>query len=176
MVRVRRTLLGDGSVIAVLGIDPGLSGALALYTGEDLIVGDVPTHELKRGGKAKREVDLHALAAMIRDCAAYQPTVWIEQVGAMPGQGVSSVFAFGKVYGTLLGICAANGLVIERVTPQVWKKAMGLQTAAKDAARARASTLLPAHVSKWARVKDDGRAEAALIALYGSAQAQRVAA
>lgn len=163
---------GSGSYgsASILGIDPGLSGAIALYTQADLVVGDIPTHELKRGGKTKREVDLHKLAAMIADCAVYQPTVWIEQVGAMPGQGVSSVFAFGKVYGIILGICAANGLVIERVTPQVWKKAMGLQTAAKDAARARASALLPAHAEKWRRVKDDGRAEAALIAIYGARQ------
>lgn len=152
---------------AVLGIDPGLSGAISLLTDTDLFVGDIPTLELRRGGKAKREIDMHALAGMVRDCAIHRPTVWVELVGAMPGQGVSSVFAFGKAFGLILGVCVSNGLVIEFVSPQRWKKAMGLQTASKDAARARASALLPAHAHKWSRKKDDGRAESALIALYG---------
>lgn len=162
---------------AFLGIDPGLSGAIALYVpSEDtMLIGDVPVHELKRNGKTRREVDVHALAAMIADCAPYKPHVWIEHVSAMPGEGAVGAFTFGKVVGLLTGVCIASGLVLERVTPSVWKKAMGV-TADKDGTRARASALLPAHASKWPLKKHDGRAEAALIALYGARQTMQVAA
>lgn len=153
-----------------IGIDPGLSGAIAYYRPSDgfLDVHDVPTHELKRNGKAKREVDLHGLArildAMTKDQGG---SILIEQVSSMPGQGVSSVFAFGKVYGILLGVSAATFVPLDTVTPAVWKKAMGV-TSSKDGARARASSLLPQWSHYWSRVKDDGRAEAALMAIYAA--------
>lgn len=153
----------------IIGIDPGLSGAIACYDLEDerLVVRDIPTHELVRNGKKKREVDLYALARIIDDFASVQGArFWIEQVGAMPGQGVSSVFAFGKVYGVLLGVAAATFAPIETVPPQVWKRALKVP-AAKDGARARASALFPNQSGLWARAKDDGRAEAALITAYG---------
>lgn len=153
-----------------LGIDPGLSGALALLdtkTGS-IAVHDVPTHELRRNGKTKREIDLHALARLLDDMAKGAGTrIVVEQVGSMPGQGVSSVFAFGKAYGILLGVAASTFCPIEFVTPQVWKKAMGV-TASKDGSRAKASMLFPAYSSSWARVKDDGRAEAVLIAAWAA--------
>lgn len=155
---------------AFLGIDPGLSGAIALYTPDTgaLIVHDVPTYELARNGKKKREVDLHACARIIDDLARDAGTsILVEQVSSMPGQGVSSVFAFGKVYGILLGLAASTFVPLDTVTPAVWKKAMGV-TSSKDGARAKASAILPQHSHLWARVKDDGRAEAALIAVYAS--------
>lgn len=153
-----------------IGIDPGLSGAVARYDPETngLIVHDVPTHELKRNGKTKREVDLHSLARIMDDLTK-EPggSILIEQVGSMPGQGVSSVFAFGKVYGILLGVSAATFVPLDTVTPAVWKKAMGV-TASKDGARAKASAILPGWSNLWARVKDDGRAEASLLAVYAA--------
>ena len=153
-----------------IGIDPGLSGAIARYEPETggLIVHDVPTYELKRNGKAKREVDLHVLARIMDDLTK-EPggSIIVEQVGSMPGQGVSSVFAFGKVYGILLGVSAATFVPLEGVTPAVWKKAMGV-TASKDGSRAKASALLPKWSHYWSRAKDDGRAEAALLAIYAS--------
>jgi len=154
---------------AFVGIDPGLSGAVALYmpATDTLHVGDVPILELKRNGKVRREVDVHALAAMLRDCAVHRPTVWIEHVSAMPGEGAVGAFTFGKTVGLLTGICIALDLVLERVTPSVWKKAIGV-TSDKDGTRARASALLPRHAGCWPLKKHDGRAEAALIALYGS--------
>lgn len=153
-----------------LGIDPGLSGALALLDtdGGAITVRDVPTHELKRNGKTKREIDLHGLARLLDDMASGQGTrIVVEQVGSMPGQGVSSVFAFGKAYGILLGVAASTFCPIEFVTPQVWKRAMGV-TASKDGSRAKASMLFPAYSGSWARVKDDGRAEAVLIAAWAA--------
>lgn len=156
---------------AVLGIDPGLSGAVALYLVEDdqMFVGDVPVHELRRNGKLRREVDVHGLANMLAECAKHRPTVWIEHVSSMPGEGAVGAFTFGKVVGLLTGICVANQLVVERVTPSVWKRAM-VVPADKDATRARASQLLPQHSHIWPLKKHDGRAEGALIALYGSMQ------
>ena len=152
----------------ILGIDPGLSGALAFLTPSTgaLTVLDVPTFTLGRNGKAKREVDAVELARLV-DAAVHIDHAFVEQVGAMPGQGVSSVFAFGKVYGLLLGILAANSIPHTLVTPQKWKRALSVP-AEKDGARARASQLMPAHAGQWTRIKDDGRAEAALIAYYGA--------
>jgi crossover junction endodeoxyribonuclease RuvC len=154
----------------ILGIDPGLSGALALFTPTTgaLTVFDVPTFTLGRNGKSKREVDTVELARLI-DAAGPIAHAFVEQVGAMPGQGVSSVFAFGKVYGLLLGVLAANFIPHSLVPPQRWKRALSVP-AEKDGARARASQLMPAHAGLWCRVKDDGRAEAALIAYYGATQ------
>ena len=153
-----------------IGIDPGLSGAIASYDTDTgaLEVHDVPTHEMVRNGKKKREVDLHSCARIIDALAKPAgSSILIEQVGSMPGQGVSSVFAFGKVYGILLGISASTFVPLDTVTPAVWKKAMGV-TSSKDGSRAKASALLPQHSHLWSRVKDDGRAEAALIAIYAS--------
>lgn len=153
-----------------IGIDPGLSGAIASYDTDTgaLDVHDVPTYELVRNGKKKREVDLHSCARIIDAMAKPAgSSILVEQVGSMPGQGVSSVFAFGKVYGILLGISAATFAPLDTVTPAVWKRAMGV-TSSKDGSRAKASALLPRYSGMWSRVKDDGRAEAALIAIYAS--------
>jgi crossover junction endodeoxyribonuclease RuvC len=156
-------------VTVFIGIDPGLSGAIARYDAAgSLDVVDVPTHALVRNGKNKREIDLQETARILDAMAKEAGTqIWIEQVASMPGQGVSSVFAFGKAYGILLGIAASTFTPIHLVTPSVWKREMGV-TASKDGSRAKASSLLPAHSHNWSRVKDDGRAEATLIALYGA--------
>jgi crossover junction endodeoxyribonuclease RuvC len=152
----------------ILGIDPGLSGALALYDPATnlLDVRDVPTLSLTRNLKNKREVDVQALVDMIAWMATSLPTVFIENATPMPGQGSSSIFSFGKTFGILYGVCAANKLVIERVAPQSWKRLLAVPKD-KDGARARASVLLPRHSTNWPLKKHDGRAEAALIALYG---------
>ncbi|HEY0834654.1 MAG TPA: hypothetical protein VGE72_12165 [Azospirillum sp.] len=154
----------------ILGVDPGLSGALALVSDAGLeCVEDVPTLELRRGGKTKREPDLVRLGAMVGGWAALGiDAAYVEQVNAMPGQGVSSMFAFGKVYGGILGVLAAHCIPTHLVVPGTWKKAVGIkQGAGKDASRAKALQLWPAHGALFARVRDDGRAEASLIGLYG---------
>jgi crossover junction endodeoxyribonuclease RuvC len=159
----------------VAGIDPGLSGAVAFLDAESGIlidVLDVPTLALSRGGKAKRELDAHSLAAALgRNRIGH---VFVEQVGAMPGQGVSSVFSFGKSFGIVIGILAARGVPMTFVAPTGWKRALGVP-AAKDGARARASQLLPAAAHHWPLVKHDGRAEAALIGYYGLRQVSGIA-
>lgn len=154
----------------ILGIDPGLSGAVAVLVDNQLEwVANIPTLALMRGGKAKRDPDLVNLGQIIGGWAALGiDAAFIEQVSSMPGQGVSSVFAFGKVYGGILGILAAHSIPTHTVIPGTWRKAIGLKVGtAKDASRAKAIQLWPAHAASFARVKDDGRAEAALIGLYG---------
>lgn len=155
-----------------VGIDPGLSGAIARLDSEsgDVRIEDVPTFEMKRNGKAKREIDYHSLARILDDMTKEPGTrIIIEGVGAMPGQGVSSVFAFGKAFGILIGVAAATFCPIDFVSPAKWKREMGV-TASKDGSRAKASMMFPSYSELWRRVKDDGRAEALLIALYASRQ------
>jgi crossover junction endodeoxyribonuclease RuvC len=163
------------SQMILAGIDPGLSGAVAFLdvaTGAVLDIAYMPTLALSRGGKNKREVDAHALARLIGDRRPGH--AFVELVGAMPGQGVSSVFEFGKSFGVVIGVLAALGIPFTLVAPVVWKRALGVP-AAKDGARARASQLLPAAAHHWPLVKHDGRAEAALIAYYGLRQLGRAA-
>lgn len=153
-----------------IGIDPGLSGAIARLDSDtsDLRVEDVPTFELLRNGKKKREIDFHSLARMMDEMAREKGTrIIIEGVGAMPGQGVSSVFAFGKSFGVLIGVAASTFCPIDFVSPAKWKRDMGV-TASKDGSRARASMLFPRHSERWARAKDDGRAESVLIATWAA--------
>ena len=158
----------------IAGVDPGLSGAVAFVdSARRCLVHDIPTLALSRHGKNKREIDVHALAELLTEHPADH--VFIEQVGAMPGQGVSSVFAFGKSYGIIIGELAVLKRPYTFVNPRLWKTALGVP-AAKDGARARASQLLPAAAGQWTRVKDDGRAEAALIALYGHQLQEKSAA
>jgi crossover junction endodeoxyribonuclease RuvC len=164
------------SPMILAGIDPGLSGAVAFLdaaSGAVIDIVDMPVLALSRAGKNKREVDAHALARLI---GAHRPGhTFIELVGAMPGQGVSSVFAFGKSFGIALGVIAALDVPYTLVAPVTWKRALGVP-AAKDGARARASQLMPGAVHHWPLVKHDGRAEAALIAYYGLRSLQQVAA
>lgn len=148
----------------IVGIDPGLDGAIAWYDGDDLTVEDMPTFMLERGGKQKRAVDGARLAALLR---ARVDHVFVERVAAMPKQGVSSVFSFGQSYGLILGVLAALQIPHTTVQPAVWKRALAVPKS-KDGARARATELLPAWADLWPLVKHDGRAEAAMIALYGS--------
>lgn len=153
---------------AVLGVDPGLSGALAYVSGGRLLqVYDMPTLAMSRNGKAKKVLDMHELARLIRDGPPIS-CAYVEQVGAMPGQGVSSVYAFGYSTGGIVGVLVGIGLTVHQVAPQVWKRYFKIGAGSgKDASRAAAKNLFPAAAGLFARVKDDGRAEAALIALYG---------
>jgi crossover junction endodeoxyribonuclease RuvC len=164
------------SASLVIGIDPGLHGALAFRFERGLVVHNMPIFEIARGGKKKHEVDPAGLAQLLESgLRSGTASAFVEQVGAMPGQGVTSMFAFGQSYGIILGVLAALRIPYTRVPPITWKKAMGVR-GGKDASRARASELMPEDAATWKRVKDEGRAEAALIALYGLRQLERVPA
>jgi crossover junction endodeoxyribonuclease RuvC len=154
----------------VLGIDPGLSGALAFYYPETgaLDVIDMPV--LKSGGaKGKSEIDRNALARLLDASSASITHCFLEKVGVRPGEGTVGAFSFGRGVGLLEGVLAANYIPTTQITPAVWKKAMQCP-GDKDQARARASDVLPRHADKWLRKKDDGRAEAALLCVYGARQ------
>jgi crossover junction endodeoxyribonuclease RuvC len=106
---------------AVLGVDPGLSGALAFLVADgNLETIDMPTFRLKRNGKGKREVDRFELARII-DAHDHIDHVFIEKVGAMPGQGVSSMFQFGRSLGIVEGVLAACFIPCDYVTPRKWR-------------------------------------------------------
>lgn len=151
----------------ILGIDPGLSGALAFLdtTTDAVVVMDMPTVEVVRNGKTKREVS----AALIADLVAGKGVVqaFVERVSAMPGQGVSSMFSFGRSVGVLEGVLAAYEIPTTLVTPQAWMKAMSVR-AGKDGSRERAMQLFPQYADQFARKKDNGRSDAVLIAKYGA--------
>ena len=151
----------------ILGIDPGLNGALAFFDADTgaLTLMDIPTLHAGTGGK--RVLDDDSLARAIDERANTTSHAFVELVGSRPGEGAVGAFSFGQGYGVLRGILAANFVPRSYVRPAMWKKAMGVP-AQKDGARARASELLPAYAGMWVRVKDDGRAEAAMIALYGA--------
>ena len=160
----------------IVGIDPGLSGAVALFDPHPihaehselrLQIIDMPLHEIKVAGKKRRQLDLYQLARWFDLKAADMRHAFIESVHAMPKQGVSSSFSFGFAAGAVQGIVAASFVPMTLVSPRQWKAAMKL-SADKDASRRLASQRLPAFAHLWARAKDDGRAEAALLALYGS--------
>lgn len=153
----------------ICGIDPGASGAIAILDMEKgyLSVIDMPTHQIERNGKTKNEISAQLVARHLEEL---QPDhVWLERVGAMPGQGVSSMFQFGRSVGTIEGIIAALRLPISYVTPQKWQKASGMRVG-KDGSRQRAQELFPAFAQHFSRVKDNGRSDAALIAWYGATQ------
>lgn len=151
----------------ILGIDPGLSGALAFLdtTTDAVVIMDMPTVEVVRNGKTKREVS----AALIADLVAGKGVVqaFVERVSAMPGQGVSSMFSFGRSVGVLEGVLAAYEIPTTLVTPQAWMKAMNVR-AGKDGSRERAMQLFPQYADQFARKKDNGRSDAVLIAKYGA--------
>lgn len=148
----------------IIGIDPGLLGAIAFYNGLNLYVYDIPTFAIERNGKAKRQINLQGLIEII---AKHHAThAYLENVNAMPGQGVSSMFQMGRGFGQIEMGLAAMDVPVTYVTPQVWKKALSVPKD-KDGARQRASQLMPKHSNHWLLKKHDGRAEAALIAYYG---------
>lgn len=146
----------------VFGIDPGFGGGIAKLVEGGASVVDMPT---VAGAKGKTELDHHSVFGLL-DVSDPPATVWLERVGARPGQGVSSMFRFGQQLGALEMAACARGHELRYVTPGVWKTYFGL-SADKGAARGYAMKRFPQLADKLSRVKDDGRAEALLIALYG---------
>ena len=151
----------------VIGIDPGLTGAVAViepdgsYAVWDLSVMPVGTGK----GRVKNKINGAALAAVLRDATDCQGLAKVEKVAAMPGQGVAGMLSLGHSAGVIEGVLAALGIPFEMVTPQKWKKAAGLIGSEKDASRTKAQQLFPA--ASLSRKKDIGRADALLIAKYG---------
>jgi crossover junction endodeoxyribonuclease RuvC len=143
----------------ILGLDPGASGAIAFYfpnQGSRIAVFDMPLVD--------GDINCSHLAGMIKD---YAPNIAIiEMVGARPGQGVSSMFKFGMAFGMARGVIASLMIPQRYVSPAKWKKHFGL-AADKEKARELAIQFWPSS-SSFARKKDHGRAEAALLCKYGA--------
>ena len=159
------------SASLMLGIDIGSQGAVALLTtaGELLEVADMPI--LRDGPSRRPNVSAALLADIISKMQAGK--AYVEFVGARPGEGAVGAFAFGRSRGVIEGVCAAAGLPIAFLTPACWKRTVGIapgKDGAKDAARAEAIRGWPAKAALFARVRDDGRAEACLIAMAGLAR------
>ncbi len=152
----------------VLGIDPGLSGALAFNTGDSLRVFATPTVQTQfvKNGKKKTRSDMN-LPEVVRLIRENRPDVaFIEKVAAMKGQGVTGMFRFGQNFGQWQGILAALGIRWIEVTPQVWKKQFHLSRD-KGASLDLARKLYPNNLESFRLKKHDGLAEAALIRHYG---------
>ena len=152
----------------ILGVDPGLDGALAAVAldGSLISVTDMPT--IKPG--AKRAIDEVELARILADFG-HISAVALELVGVRPGEGGVGAFTFGKGIGLIRGMLRMKFLPIMDCTPRTWQRAVGIETGAgKDASRALAKERFQRHAHLFARVKDDGRSDACLIALWGLQQ------
>lgn len=150
---------------AVLGIDPGCSGALVLVTEQGGYIDHLAMPTIKVGTKSR--VNGAALAAWIYEWRDELLHAYIEQVGAMPGQGTASMFTFGHAAGVVEGIVQGLGIAYTLVTPQAWKKSAGLIGSDKDAARSRAIQLYPELRALDAKAKGQAIADALLIARFG---------
>ena len=150
----------------IIGIDPGLSGAVAVLAPDGALVAlwDVPVLTLRTSRGTRQEYDVPGLVRLLAPYTDSQPHVLIEEAQAMPGQGTRSMFTIGLGFGVWLGILGALGLAHTRIRPAVWKRRLRL-TSDKEQARLRAMQLFPR--ADLRRKRDHGRAEALLLAWYG---------
>ena len=153
----------------VIGIDPGISGSICFFdNGKIIDVVEMPT--MTEGKKHKKQVNgsqiFNEISEKIKKLDKKDIKVVIEQVSAMPGQGVTSMFNFGQSYGILKGICSAMQLSMYFVRPAKWKKYFNLINSEKDASRTRAIEIFPYFSSKLSRKKDSNKADAILIASF----------
>ena len=153
----------------IIGIDPGISGSICFFKdGKILNVIEMPT--MTEGKKNKKQVNgsqiYNEILNVIRDIEKKEIKVIIEQVSAMPGQGVTSMFNFGQSFGILKGICSGMQLPMYFVRPAKWKKYFNLLNSGKDASRTKAIEIFPYFSSNLAKKKDSNKADAILIANY----------
>ena len=153
----------------VIGIDPGISGSICFFQdGKIIDVVEMPT--MIEGKKNKKQVNgsqiFNEISYRIKKIDKKDIKVVIEQVSAMPGQGVTSMFNFGQSFGILKGICSAMQLPMYFVRPAKWKKYFNLINSEKDASRTRAIEIFPYFSSQLSKKKDSNKADAILIASF----------
>jgi len=153
----------------IIGIDPGISGSICFFEdGRILDVIEMPT--MTDGKKNKKQVNgsqiYNEIIKKIEQIDKKDIKVIIEQVSAMPGQGVTSMFNFGQSFGILKGICSAMQLPMYFVRPAKWKKYFNLINSEKDASRTKAIEIFPYFSSNLSKKKDANKADAILIANY----------
>ena len=151
----------------IIGIDPGLSGAIAVMHDKKVInMYDMPV--MAEGKKNKRQLNSSQLVNIIKENINKdeETIVVVEQVNAMPGQGVTSMFNFGQTFGALKGICAALELPIYFVRPSKWKKHFELINSSKDASRTKVIEMYPTLSDQLAKKRDVNKSDAVLIAKF----------
>ena len=153
----------------IIGIDPGISGSICFFKdGKIVDVVEMPT--MTEGKKNKKQVNgsqiFNEISEKIKKLDKKEIKVVIEQVSAMPGQGVTSMFNFGQSFGILKGICSAMQLPMYFVRPTKWKKYFNLINSEKDASRTRAIEIFPYFSGQLSRKKDSNKADAILIASF----------
>ena len=153
----------------IIGIDPGISGSICFFeNGVILDVLEMPT--MTDGKKNKKQVNgsqiFNEISKRTQKIDNKNIKVVIEQVSAMPGQGVTSMFNFGQSFGILKGICSGMQLPVFFVRPAKWKKYYNLINSEKDASRTRAIEIFPYYSSHLSRKKDSNKADAILISSF----------
>ena len=153
----------------IIGIDPGLSGAIAILENNKVLgIFDMPV--MSEGKKNKRQLNSAMLVSMIKENVdlSLEVSVVVEQVNAMPGQGVTSMFNFGQTFGAIKGVCAALELPIFFVRPSKWKKHFELINSSKDASRTKVIEMYPKLSNQLSKKKDVNKSDAILIARFYS--------
>tara|TARA_B110000014_G_scaffold102684_1_gene70423 strand:- start:713 stop:1207 length:495 start_codon:yes stop_codon:yes gene_type:complete len=153
----------------IIGMDPGISGAICFFeNGEVKEIIDMPN--MADGKKNKRQINgpqvYNEISSRIKNIPKKEIVVVIEQVSAMPGQGVTSMFNFGQSFGVLKGICSAMQLSTHFIRPAKWKKYFGLIKTEKDASRTKVIEIFPYISSQLSRKKDSNKADAILISSF----------
>jgi len=153
----------------IIGIDPGISGSICFFQdGKILDVIEMPT--MTEGKKNKKQVNgsqiYNEICKITKDIEKQEIRIVIEQVSAMPGQGVTSMFNFGQSFGILKGIFSAMQLPVYFVRPAKWKKYFNLLNSEKDASRTKAIEIFPYFSSRLSKKKDSNKADAILIASF----------
>ena len=153
----------------IIGIDPGITGSICFF-GDGKIIDVVEMPNMAEGKKNKKQVNgaqiYYEISLRIKLLKKEEIKVVIEQVSAMPGQGVTSMFNFGQSFGILKGICSAMQLPVYFVRPAKWKKYFNLINSEKDASRTKAIEIFPYFSSQLSRKKDSNKADAILIASF----------
>ena len=153
----------------IIGIDPGLSGAIAILEDNKVLsVFDMPV--MAEGKKNKRQLNSAQLVDIIKENIKINDdiAVVVEQVNAMPGQGVTSMFNFGQTFGAIKGVCAALKLPIFFVRPSKWKKHFDLLNSSKDSSRTKVIEMYPSLSNQLTKKKDVNKSDAILIARFYS--------
>ncbi len=153
----------------IIGIDPGLSGAIAILENNKVLnLFDIPV--MSEGKKNKRQLNSALLVSLLKENIKNdeEVAVAVEQVNAMPGQGVTSMFNFGQTFGAIKGICAALDLPIFFVRPSKWKKHFELINSSKDSSRTKAIEMYPKLSNQLSKKKDVNKSDAILIARFFS--------
>ena len=153
----------------IIGIDPGITGSICFFQ-DGKIIDVIEMPNMPEGKKNKKQVNgaqiFYEISTRIKLIKKENIKVVIEQVSAMPGQGVTSMFNFGQSFGTLKGICSAMQLPMYFVRPAKWKKYFNLLNSEKDASRTKAIEIFPYFSSNLSKKKDSNKADAILLASF----------